>query len=214
MRRPRMPRRRPRADIGGSIGRGGGDASALSYFWAPAFGQRNRTMGTERIAGALARPTTRIGAMKNLQFAETIDATPEDVWHAMLDPEPYRVWTSAFGEGGYYEGGWETGDRILFLGPGGMEGMVSEIAESRPHEFVSIRHLGVVQDGVEDTESEEARKWAPAYENYTLRPKGDATELEVSTDVAEEYEEFMSDAWPKALAKLKEVAEKKVISDT
>ena len=151
--------------------------------------------------------------MKTLQFSETIDATPEEVWHAMLDPEPYQTWTEPFGEGGYYEGGWTTGDRILFLGPGGTEGMVSEIAESRPHEFVSIRHLGVVKDGVEDTESEEARKWAPAYENYTFTPKDGGTLLEVSTDTVAEYADFMGNAWPKALAKLKEVAEKKVMSD-
>lgn len=46
--------------------------------------------------------------------------------------------------------------------------MTSEIAESRKPEFISIKHLGVVLAGKEDTTSEEAKKWAPAYENYTL----------------------------------------------
>jgi len=148
--------------------------------------------------------------MKTLKFTETIDATPEEVWHAMLDQDTYRIWTTEFGEGSHYEGGWETGDRVRFLGPGD-EGMVSEIAESRRNEFVSIRHLGVIKDGVEDVESEEARKWAPAYENYTFTPQDGGTRVDVSVETTEEFEEWMNNAWPKALAKLKEVAESKTV---
>jgi uncharacterized protein YndB with AHSA1/START domain len=150
--------------------------------------------------------------MKTLTFSEMIDATPEEVWHAMLDPEPYRQWTAAFAEGSRYEGGWNAGDSIRFVDPSG-DGMLSEIAESRRNEFVSIRHLGVIKDGVEDTESEEARKWAPAYENYTFTPNGDGTRLDISVETTEEYEDWMNEAWPRALAKLKQVAERKVMSD-
>lgn len=149
--------------------------------------------------------------MKKLEFTETIDASPEEVWHAMLDPETYQQWTTPFGGGGTYEGGWNKGDRILFLGPGGEEGMISEIAESRPYEFVSIRHLGIIKDGVEDTESEEARKWAPAYENYTFTPKDGGTVVDVALDTVEEHEGWMRDAWPKALSMLKEVAESRSV---
>ena len=153
--------------------------------------------------------------MKKLEYSTAIDATPEEVWHAMLDQDTYQQWTTPFGEGGHYEGGWNKGDKILFLGPEGEtgsegEGMVSEIAESRPHEFVSIRHLGIVKDGVEDTESEEARKWAPAYENYTFTSRDGGTLLDVSVETTEEAAEWMDNAWPKALAKLKEVAESSV----
>src|SRR5687768_11721406 len=119
--------------------------------------------------------------MKTLRFAETFAATPEELWHAMLDPDTYKQWTSAFSEGSYYEGGWNQGDRIRFLDPSG-DGMVSEIAESRPYSFISIRHLGIVKNGIEDTEGEEARKWAPAYENYTFTPNGSGTDLEVTLD--------------------------------
>jgi uncharacterized protein YndB with AHSA1/START domain len=151
--------------------------------------------------------------MKTLEFSETIDATPEEVWHAMLDQDTYRIWTTAFAEGSRYKGGWNTGDRIRFVDAEGKEGIVSEIAESRRYEFVSIRHLGILKDGVEDTDSEEARKWAPAYENYTFTPKDNGTEVSVAIDTTEEYEDWMREAWPKALAKLKEVAEGRVMSD-
>lgn len=144
--------------------------------------------------------------MKRLQFTTTIEAPRERVWDVMLGPETYRIWTSAFAEGSYYEGSWDQGARILFLGPSG-EGMVAEIAESRRPEFVSIRHRGMIKDGVEDTESEAVRSWTPAFENYTFSEKGSGTEVAVEIDTVPEYEEFMTEAWPKALAKLKELCE-------
>ena len=86
-------------------------------------------------------------------------------------------------------------------------GMVAEIAESRRPEFVSIRHLGMIEDGVENITSEAVRKWAPAYENYTFVERGGATELHVEMDVVPEFEEFMTTTWPKALARLKALCE-------
>jgi len=130
--------------------------------------------------------------MKKLQFTTTIDARRETVWQLMLAPDTFKLWTSEFAEGSYFEGSWNEGDRIRFLTPGG-EGMTSVIAESRPHEFVSIKHLGFIKDGVEDTESEAVRSWAPAFENYTLSDAGGgATRLDVDMDVTPDFEDFMS----------------------
>jgi uncharacterized protein YndB with AHSA1/START domain len=144
--------------------------------------------------------------MKTLRYSITIQAPREAVWAAMLGPETYRVWTTPFCEGSYYEGSWNTGDRIRFLGPSG-EGMTSVIAESRPPEVVSIRHLGMVKDGVEDTTSPAATAWVPSYETYTFVESGGATEVTAELDTPPDFEAFMDDAWPKALAKLKELCE-------
>ncbi len=145
--------------------------------------------------------------MKKVRHSITIRAPREAVWAAMLGPETYRVWTTPFGEGSYYEGSWNTGDRIRFLGPGGEGGMTSVIAESRPPEFVSIKHLGIVKDGVEDTTSPAATAWAPSYETYTFVESGSATEVTAEMETPPDFEAFMDDAWPKALAKLKEICE-------
>src|SRR5690606_24494151 len=103
---------------------------------------------------------------------------------------PYREWTQEFSPGSYYKGDWSKGSKILFLGPdpetGKEGGMVSRIAENKPYEFVSIEHLGIVQDGVEDTTSEAAKKWAPAFENYTFRERDGATEVVVDIDIEAE----------------------------
>ncbi len=144
---------------------------------------------------------------KQLHFSTIVDAPRHIVWNTMLDPETYRAWTAEFTEGSYYEGTWDQGHEIRFLGPGGSGGMLSVIAENRPHEFVSIKHLGVIKDGVVDTDSPEVRAWAPAFENYTLSDAGGSTKVDVELDSAPEWDDFMSEKWPKALAKLKDLAE-------
>lgn len=142
-----------------------------------------------------------------LRFSILIDAPRQKVWRTMLSPDSYRDWTSAFTEGSYYEGSWEQGQRIRFLDPQG-NGMVAEIAEHRTYERLSVRHLGIVKGGLEDMDSEEARAFAPAYENYDLRDEGGGTRLDISMDVVPEYEEMMQRLWPLALDRLKALAEK------
>jgi hypothetical protein len=149
--------------------------------------------------------------MQKLHFSIQINAPAEKVWKTMLDDKTYRQWTEPFGKGGYFEGTWETGSDMRFLGPsdkGTPSGMLSRIKESRPYEFISIEHVGILTKGVEDTTSEMAKSWSGALENYTLKEIEGKTELSIDTDTAEEFAEEFSDMWPKALQKLKEIAEK------
>ena len=144
--------------------------------------------------------------VREIQFSRTIRAPVAVVYETMLDPEAYQVWTAAFAEGSYFEGSWEEGSRMRFLTPSG-DGMVAEIAENRPNEFVSIRHLGYVMGGVEDTESEALSVWAPAFENYTFGSVPEGTELVIDQSVTAEFEPFMQEAWPRALEVLAELCE-------
>lgn len=144
--------------------------------------------------------------MKKIHFSTLISARPEAVWNAMLGPEGYREWTSEFAEGSYYEGSFDEGETIRFLTPDG-QGVVARIATSRPPAYVSIEHLGVIKDGIEDTTSEAVRAWAPAHESYALREVDGATEVSIEMDVTAEFEEYMNKTWPKALARLKDLCE-------
>lgn len=151
--------------------------------------------------------------MEKLNFSITINAEKEKVWNTMLDEKAYRAWTEVFSPGSYYDGDWNEGSKILFLGPGEtgkMSGMVSRINENRPYEFISIEHVGIVEDGKEDTSSEAARNWAGALENYTFKDIGGKTEVLVEMDSMDEYKEMFENTWPKALQKLKELTEKQV----
>lgn len=129
----------------------------------------------------------------------------------MLDDATYREWTMPFCPGSYYEGSWETGSEIKFLGPGeggSVGGMYSRIKENRKYEFVSIEHIGMIQNGVIDTTSEEVKKWTPAFENYTLTEVDGGTKLDIDIDTNLEYKEMFEGMWPKALEILKGIAEK------
>jgi hypothetical protein len=145
--------------------------------------------------------------MNKLHFSITINAPKAKVWNTMLNDATYRVWTEAFAAGSHYVGDWNKGSKILFLAPGEtgkMSGMVCRIKENRLHEYISIEHLGEVKDGKEDTTSEAVKAWAGALENYTFKEKNGKTEVLVDmTNVIDEFSEM-----PKALQKLKELAEK------
>ena len=145
--------------------------------------------------------------LKTLNFEIDIHAPRARVWDTMLAPDTYRTWTAAFCEGSRYEGSWEQGAEIRFLGPSG-DGMVSEIAENQPRQFVSIRHLGTIEQGVEDTTSEKVRAWTPAYENYRFTDVPGGCRVTVTLDTVADYEQFMRDTFPKALALLKQLCEK------
>jgi uncharacterized protein YndB with AHSA1/START domain len=146
--------------------------------------------------------------MTKLTYSTTIQAPKDVVWRTMLEDETYRDWTSAFQEGSYAVTDWKQGSKAHFLAPDG-SGMVSRVAEHRPNEFLSLEHIGIVKEGVEDTQSDEVRKWAGARENYTLTEERGSVNLRVEMDTTEEHKQFFEDVWPKALAKLKDLSERR-----
>lgn len=150
--------------------------------------------------------------MQKIHITTHINASREKVWNTMLGDASYREWTKAFYPGSYYKGSWEEGSKILFLGPspagGGEGGMVSQIEKNVPHEFISIHHLGIVNNGVEITEGPDVEGWKDAHENYTFVDKDGGTEFTLDMDILESEKENMEESWKKALQKLKELSEK------
>src|SRR3989338_3223520 len=150
--------------------------------------------------------------MQKLHFSIEINAPRERVWHTMLDDKTYREWTKAFGPGGHYKGNWNKGSKIVFIGSdpetGEEGGMVSRIAENRLYEFISIEHMGIIKNGVEDTTSDGAKKWTPAFENYTFKETNGKTEVLVDVNIAKEFAEMFEKMWPPALKNLKEISER------
>ena len=129
----------------------------------------------------------------------------------MLEDATYREWTSVFNpSGSYYEGSWEEGSDMRFLGPdtdGTVSGMISRIKESRPYDFISIQHLGEIHKGEEKLWPQEQWGGAEAFENYTFKEVDGGTEVVVDMiGVPDEYAEMFKDMWPKGLEKLKELA--------
>ena len=75
-------------------------------------------------------------------------APAQKVYNTMLgldDKSTYEFWTAAFNPTSSYEGELGCRQQDHFVGTdeqGKRGGMISEIAENRPGEFVSIRHYG------------------------------------------------------------------------
>ncbi|MEJ7611082.1 MAG: SRPBCC domain-containing protein [Ferruginibacter sp.] len=145
--------------------------------------------------------------MEKLQFTVNINAPKEKVWDVLWNEATYGKWTAPFCEGSYVITDWKEGSKALFLSPKG-EGMVSRIEENRPNKFMSIKHLGMVKDGVEDTENEQVKAWAGGLENYTLHEEGDITILTVEMDATDDFKKYMSDTFPPALELVKLLSEK------
>lgn len=153
--------------------------------------------------------------MKTVRISTTINASPEAVWHAVIGEDTYPQWTESFSPGSCAKGDWSIGSKMYFLGDdgnGGEGGMVSTIAENRLHEYISIKHEGIVHNGVEDYDSEHVQQWAPAYENYTFRQVEDGTEFSVENDIQDEDYEGFKKSWELALQKLKDLAEGRPMS--
>ena len=144
--------------------------------------------------------------MEKQTFEININTSREKVWNVLWDDATYRQWTTPFNEGSYAESDWKEGSKVLFLSPEG-DGMVAVIAAKKPNEFMSFKHIGMIEKGVEDLHSEKVKQWAGALENYTLETVEGKTKLTVEMDINEEYKEMFLEMWPKALAKLKELAE-------
>lgn len=147
--------------------------------------------------------------MKSMNFKIDINAPKEKVWNALWEDANYRAWTAPFSEDSHAITDWKQGSKALFVDSKG-SGMVSRIEENRPNEYMSIRHLGEIKDGVEDTSSKAAQQWANALENYTLTdiPAGTNLKVEMTGNIPPEFENYFAEAWPKALNKLKEIAER------
>lgn len=151
--------------------------------------------------------------MKKLQFSTSIHAPASIVYDIMLglkSKSTYEQWTALFNPTSTYEGSWEKGSKIYFIGTGedgSRGGMISEIAENISTKFVSIRHYGILQGETEITEGPEVEKWANGLENYSFNEENGTTTVTVDLDTTEDFIDYMNQTYPKALSKLKELCE-------
>lgn len=152
--------------------------------------------------------------MKKTKFNVSINAPANKVYDVMLgisNKSTYEQWTALFNPTSTYEGSWNKGSKMLFIGTdekGEKGGMVSEIFDNIPNQFISIRHYGLVKANEEITEGPEVEKWANGFENYTFIENKGITSVVVDLDTTEDFLDYMNETYPKALDKLKKICEK------
>lgn len=148
--------------------------------------------------------------MKKLTYKIEINAPAEKVYQAVIDFEKYKQWTAAFNPTSHFEGNWQKGEKMYFIGineNGKREGMIAKIAENIPNEFISIHHYGILDGENEITEGPMVESWTPSFENYSFTEKEGKTIFDVEVDTNEDYVDYFDTTWPNALKKLKEISE-------
>lgn len=152
--------------------------------------------------------------MKKLHFRTEINAPAARVYKTMLGLEDigtYQQWTAEFNPTSTYEGNWQKGSKMYFIGTDGQGrqgGMVSEIIENLPNEFVSMRHYAILEGKTEVAEGAEIEKWSGGMENYAFSEQDGVTTVTIETDAPADYVDYFNETWVRALAKLKAIAEK------
>lgn len=148
--------------------------------------------------------------MEKRQYSIEIEASRQKVWDALWIDENYREWTAAFAPGSKAVTDWKKGSKVYFLDDQDM-GMFSVIEENIPTEYMSIKHLGVVKEGIEQPATGAENEWGEGHENYTLLEQQGKTKLVVDMEagtIPKEYLEHFDKIWPIALGNLKSIAEK------
>lgn len=152
--------------------------------------------------------------MQKLQFQIEIQAEARKVYNTMLglpDKSTYEFWTSVFNPTSTFEGNWEEGSKIYFVGQdenGKRGGMVSRVEANQVAKFVSILHYGFLDGETEVTSGELVEKWTGGHENYRFEERKGKTLVTVDLDVVEEYLDYFNEKYPAALLRLKEISER------
>lgn len=147
--------------------------------------------------------------MEHLEYEVVISAPAKKVWETMLQKDTYRQWVAKSWPGSFYEGKWEKGEQIRFIGSEEGGGTLAELVEVKPYENVFARHIAVLGPGrTEDRTSEIAKGWIGSTEEYRLAEDDGKTTLRVLVETNPEWRSMFDEGWPAALEELKKMAER------
>ena len=146
--------------------------------------------------------------MKRMTFTVTINAPKETVWNTLWDDATFRDWAGMIDEGTYMKGVLKEGSEVQFISSLNGYGVTSLVEKLSPNEFVSFRQMN---DTIEYGEHEREKEWTGGIESYSLVEEDGITTLTNETDVPPGLEEIFETRLPKALKRIKKLAEGKFI---
>ena len=141
--------------------------------------------------------------MRKLRFSIEINSPKETLWKILWEDKSFRDWANIIDEGMYMTGDLSEGNEVQFISPSGA-GVTSVVDKLIVNEFVRFRHIMDTQDG-----GEREKEWTGGTESYSLRENGGVTTLTTLLDLPPEQEETFKVILPKALERVKFLAEKK-----
>lgn len=144
--------------------------------------------------------------MKEMHFSIEMNATRERVWDTLWQDETLREWASVIDPGTYMVGDLKEGNEIQFISSVNGYGVTSLVEKLVTGEFLLLRHRADTQ---EDGKRKRDREWSGGEESYSLADNDGTTTLTVAFDVPPELEEEFKVSYPKALERVKVLAERK-----
>jgi hypothetical protein len=141
-----------------------------------------------------------------IKKAIEINAAAAKIWDILHQDQYNRIWYAEFSPGAFAETDWQEGSKVAFKDDSG-SGIVGTIVANQFGKLLAIEYHGILNAHVEDYDSEEAQQVKGGREIYRLAENNGATHLEIEADMGEEMYGMMSEAWDKALQKIKELAE-------
>jgi len=142
--------------------------------------------------------------MEKIQFSIEIEAPKERIWNTLWEDKTFRDWASIIDEGLYMVGEMKGGKEVQFISSVSGYGVTSLVDKLIVNEFVLFKHM---VDTKERGEQKREKEWGGGTESYILKERGDMTTLTVELDVPPEQIKTFKDRLPKALKRVKELAE-------
>lgn len=139
-----------------------------------------------------------------MQFSINIRSTKEIVWDTLWNDETFRQWASIIDPETYMIGEMKQGSEVQFISAAGGYGVTSFVETLTPGEFLRLKHRADTQGG---GQQERENEWTGGEETYQLAEKNDTTTLTVAFDVPPELEDYFEVSYPKALERVKTLAE-------
>ncbi len=143
--------------------------------------------------------------MKEMECSIKINVTKENVWDTLWQDKTFQQWASIIDSGTYIVRDLKEGNEIQFISSSSGYGVTSLVERLIEGEFLLLRHSADTQ---EDGKRECEKEWTGGEESYSLKEKDGATTLTVAFDVPSELEEEFTVKYPKALERIKVLAER------
>lgn len=142
--------------------------------------------------------------MQKQRFSIDIQASRERVWKTLWEDSTLRDWASVIDEGTYMVGELKEGSEVQFISSSSGYGVTSLVEEIIPNEMVKFKQM---IDTLDFGERERDAEWTGGTEQYSLTTHNDLTTLSVEIDIPPEQEETFKIRFPKALERVKFLAE-------
>ena len=142
--------------------------------------------------------------MQQIQFSIKIKAPKEKVWSTLWNDKTFRDWANNIDEGTYMIGELKEGNEVQFISSVSGYGVTSFVEKLDQKKFVLFRHSS---DTKESGKQKREQEWSNGMESYSLVEKDGVTVLTIELDIPHEQEKTFKIKLPKALERIKTLAE-------